>query len=331
VTIAPRRATGELVGTKGVPELRLACGASNKGRHLQSTKINATMIKLIIAYNLMSLEYGKEGFTLIELSIVLVIIGLLVGGILVGQDLIKAAEVRAQISQIEKYNQAVNTFRAKFGGLPGDLAVGTANQFGFVTTSCDGGQGERDGNGLIDGFPSYITVQGVGETALFWGDLSSPAAGDLIEGSFPNSGAAAFHCAGSSPVLTATPGTTYIGDYFPLGKIGHGTFVYTYENNGYNWYGLSAITSEDIYGNIVSTGTIPVTQTYNIDKKIDDGLPMTGSVMAVYLFNQAITNSNNAAADNTTTCYNTTSNVYSIGSAANYGSGGNCALSFRFQ
>ena len=38
------------------------------------------------------------GFTLIELSIVLVIIGLLVGGVLVGQDLIRAAGVRAQIS-----------------------------------------------------------------------------------------------------------------------------------------------------------------------------------------------------------------------------------------
>jgi prepilin-type N-terminal cleavage/methylation domain-containing protein len=44
------------------------------------------------------------GFTLIELSIVLVIIGLIVGGVLVGQDLVKAAGVRATISQIEKFN-----------------------------------------------------------------------------------------------------------------------------------------------------------------------------------------------------------------------------------
>ena len=51
------------------------------------------------------------------MSIVLVIIGLIVGGILVGQSLIAAAAVRAQISQIEKYNTAVNTFRDKYGGL----------------------------------------------------------------------------------------------------------------------------------------------------------------------------------------------------------------------
>ena len=45
----------------------------------------------------------KTGFTLVELSIVIVIIGLIVGGVLVGQDLIKSAEIRSQISQIEQY------------------------------------------------------------------------------------------------------------------------------------------------------------------------------------------------------------------------------------
>ena len=44
---------------------------------------------------------SNRGFTLIEMSIVLVIIGLVVGGVLVGQDLIRAAYERAQISQIE--------------------------------------------------------------------------------------------------------------------------------------------------------------------------------------------------------------------------------------
>src|SRR5665213_1826112 len=103
----------------------------------------------------------SPGFTLIELSIVLVIIGLIVGGILVGQDMIKAAEVRAQISQIEKYNQAVNTFRAKFNAIPGDMPASTANQFGFyVGTNCTGTQGHRDGNGLIDGAITWTLIQG---------------------------------------------------------------------------------------------------------------------------------------------------------------------------
>ena len=63
----------------------------------------------------------RHGFTLIEMAIVIIIIGLIVGGIMVGQTLISAATVRAQATQIEKYHQAVNTFREKYGYLPGDM------------------------------------------------------------------------------------------------------------------------------------------------------------------------------------------------------------------
>jgi len=66
-----------------------------------------------------------SGFTLIELSIVLVIIWLIIGGVLTGQDLIKSAEIRAQISQIEKYNTAVNAFKLKYNCTPGDCPNAT--------------------------------------------------------------------------------------------------------------------------------------------------------------------------------------------------------------
>jgi len=190
----------------------------------------------------------------------------------------------------------------------------------------------RDGNGLIDGSALYPLTELEGETGLFWQDISSASAGNLIEGSFPNSGGTAINCSpGFAVVLSTTPGSTYIGAYLPAGKIGHGTFVYPYETSGFNWYGLSAATSSLSNGVLNTSPSIPVVQAYNVDKKVDDGLPTTGAVQTFYLTGANYTASPSGATDTTTTCYNTTNNAYSVSSLANYGAGGNCALSFRFQ
>jgi prepilin-type N-terminal cleavage/methylation domain-containing protein len=277
----------------------------------------------------------RAGFTLIELSIVLVIIGLIVGGVLVGQSLISAAEVRAQITQIEKYNSAVNTFRGKFNAIPGDMNAATAQQYGFaIGSGCNGSIGRRDGNGLLDGASISTLDQGQGETTLFWQDLSNTGTGNFIDGTFPNSGAAAVGCI-SSLALSLTQGTSYLGDYYPVGKIGHATFIYVYENNGVNWYGLSAATSvSNVSGALSSNVTLPVIQAYNMDSKVDDGLPGSGNVQAIYINGQNAVPPANAP--NTTTsggtsssCYDTTTSTYSI--TVNNGNGGNCALSFKFQ
>src|SRR5689334_20830022 len=93
---------------------------------------------------------SESGFTLIELSIVLVIIGLIVGGVLVGQDMIKAAQIRATVAQIEKYNTAVNTFRNKYNALPGDMSNPTYF-FPSVTGANAATTGLGNNNGLIEG------------------------------------------------------------------------------------------------------------------------------------------------------------------------------------
>lgn len=54
----------------------------------------------------------KNGFTLVELSVVLVIISLIVAGILIGRDLIRSAEVRRQVSQLESFETAANAFKS---------------------------------------------------------------------------------------------------------------------------------------------------------------------------------------------------------------------------
>lgn len=68
-----------------------------------------------------------RGFTLIEMSIVLIIIGLIIGGILKGQELIESARQKNLMSQIDGLRAATNTFFDRFKALPGDYTLATTN------------------------------------------------------------------------------------------------------------------------------------------------------------------------------------------------------------
>ncbi|MBY6117485.1 prepilin-type N-terminal cleavage/methylation domain-containing protein [Mameliella alba] len=67
----------------------------------------------------------RSGFSLVELSIVLVILGLLIGGVLTGQNLIRAAELRSVMTEFKTYQTAVMTFRDKYFALPRDMTNAT--------------------------------------------------------------------------------------------------------------------------------------------------------------------------------------------------------------
>jgi len=209
-----------------------------------------------------------QGFTLIELSIVLVIIGLIVGGILVGQDLIKAARVRATIGQIEKYNTAVNTFQTKFNGLPGDLNATTASGFGLYGAA--GTTGRGDGNGLIDGIVAGVSAQysWSQEAGILWVHLSQA---NLLDGTF--SGA----WDGASPVAVATAS---VSSTWPLAKIGLGNYIDVGSAGGINYWFITGVLSAAATGAITSNTNLTPIDAYNMDIKLDDGSPLTGIVQA---------------------------------------------------
>ncbi|MFN7094242.1 MAG: prepilin-type N-terminal cleavage/methylation domain-containing protein [Burkholderiales bacterium] len=240
---------------------------------------------------------SHQGFTLVELSIVLVIIGLIIGGVLTGQDLIKAAEVRATIGQYEKYNTALNTFRAKFNGHPGDLpnAVG----FDFATKKKILGHG--DGNFLIEGGAADSTLA-VGETVLFWSDLSTA---NLVDSSFN----------GTDTATAITAGT--VSQTLPSAKLGRGNHFTVFSVAGLNYYQIAGVTATDATGAYTLTNSITPTEAYNIDTKLDDGLATTGIVQAM-----ASTSALNTIAPTgagATFCVTTdlTPNNYNIKNAAN--------------
>ena len=202
---------------------------------------------------------AKLGFTLIELSIVLVIIGLLVGGILVGRDLIKAAEVRGTVSQMEKYTTAVNTFRSKYNGIPGDIL--NASNFGFDASR---GASMGDGDGVIE------SVQGsagsfAGETSCFWDDLTAAALiGDGL----------------NSSTACGTSTATNLAISLPQTKLGRGNYIIVGNTGGINYWAITGITALGATAGWIAPGDLLTNEeAFQIDSKIDDGGPTAGSVM----------------------------------------------------
>lgn len=298
-----------------------------------------------------AIQSSQRAFTLIELAVVIIIIGLVVGGILVGRDLVVSSEVQAQISQINKYQLAVNTFKAKYGYLPGDIIATDAAQFGFLARGSARGQG--DGNGLIEGnYDSGTGYSGVfpaGETVLFWEDLSAAKMVDTYLGGVP-------------VTVWAKNVVGGVGSVFPKALIGKGNYVYVYSlgqysgsgwsSRGIHYFGVSVITgftTGSTSGEIAGTLGLTVKQAYDIDKKVDDGSPLSGKVQTLYVDSGKInlagtfagsvmdlnvfTDPNYQNYPSSTTCFDnggtwTRPQQYSVG--VSNGDNKTCALSFQF-
>jgi len=183
----------------------------------------------------------SKGFTLIEIAIVLVIIGLLLGGVLKGQELITGARVRNLISQEEGIKAAFFGFQDRYRSLPGDYAS-AATDINCGATPCASG----DGNGRIDA----PNAGGTHEELVAWNHLS--AAG-FLNGSFT------FTTGDATPTDANSPKNAY-SVYMQLG----------YDNN----YGTGTPPSKH---NVKTGGQIPVEIMAEVDRKIDDGNPYSGS------------------------------------------------------
>ena len=260
----------------------------------------------------MSINKKSLGFSLIELSIVLVIIGLVAGGVLVGQDLINSAAIRTQISQIEKYQTAVHAFQAKYEYLPGDIPAPYATYFGFnARGNCFGDVnciGEGDGNGILEdsNWNNSAVTQGygayglAGELVLFWSDLSK--AGLISEGFSLAQANRGFY---SNQLLSTLGGiisentSPSVKDLFPYAKIGYGYIVvqsggieysgsWKKPSNGINYFSTFSMDYwNNKYNGVPNNRTnmggniFTPQQAYSIDAKIDDGLPQYGNVTAM--------------------------------------------------
>jgi len=130
--------------------------------------------RLLLAFPTMT--EAPRGFTLIELAIVLVVIGLLLGGILKGQELIESARARNLISQMDSIRAAYYAFQDKYRAVPGDYPgpLAQANLAGIANDQVGG-----NGDGVIRDTPMAR------ESLLVWVHLSHA---NLISGNYQASG-----------------------------------------------------------------------------------------------------------------------------------------------
>ena len=219
---------------------------------------------------------GSKGFTLVELSIVLVIIGLLLGSVLAGQSMIRSMELQSVISDVTKYKDMAVQFKKQYNAIPGDMV--DAEQFWGKSTACAGlsttGTCNGDGNSLVQtaGSPNATN-----EIYQFWRQLV--LAGKIV-GSYSGtsgSGGGVDSVAGVNvPLAHITNGGWDTGS-----TTADGTSVITIPDTHYtldygNFFRIGAKTSGSSY-------TAPLFKpddAASIDTKIDDGLPGRGGVIA---------------------------------------------------
>lgn len=174
----------------------------------------------------------------------LVIIGLLLGGVLKGQELITGARVRNLISQQDGIKAAFFGFQDRYRALPGDYAAASTN-INCGATPCFSG----DGNGRIEA-PNTATTH---EEILAWNHLTSAG---FLNGSYV--------MAASSTSLPADSNNP---------KNPYSVFVQLVYDNV---YGDPAIVTTPSKHNLKTGSQVPVEIIAEVDRKIDDGKPYSG-------------------------------------------------------
>lgn len=214
-----------------------------------------------------------QGFTLVELAIVLGVIGLIVGAIMAGQSMVRASKVKSVSSDLSRYRTAANNFQDRFTLFPGDMtnatslwgiAAGTGADATCYDTStlgsirtCNG-----DGDGTIDSY---------NETFRFWQHLANS---QMIEGTFTGTkGSASYdHDVGSN-----CPGTKLtnvgIGVTYSASSISSATQFDLIPSNYF-------VVGAEVAGELLTGAAFSPSEVQNIDTKLDDAYPGRGIIIA---------------------------------------------------
>lgn len=192
--------------------------------------------------NTMNTMRQNSGFTLVEIAIVLVIIGLLLGGVLKGQAMIDNAKIKNLINDMEGISTAFRAYQDRYKTLPGDDKRADNAGRGWANATAGGGNGLLANNNAFDA--------GANENQRLWQHLRYAG---LISG----------NPAGTTNNVDGLANPTHAYD----GKLG-------VSNTTATW-GLG------LRGNIICASAVPGMAGQALDANLDDGLPDSGSIRAV--------------------------------------------------
>lgn len=243
----------------------------------------------------------RAGFSLVEISIVLVVIGLLVGSVLAGQSLIHSAKLRNVIEDVTEFRQAVTFFREQYAEYPGDMPTATQNWgaadggdglgadcrnvISTTKTTCNG-----DGDGKIETNADFATAN---EALRLWQHLANA---ELLENRFTG----AFNASGNLEAGTNVPEAPVNGGVYEIYYRGTALFGRT--------------------GHLIKLGAIRTTTADNavlspndafaLDEKYDDSKADSGAIVALDALDAGgcVTNGTTASAPSSYLSLDTTRN-----------------------
>lgn len=233
-----------------------------------------------------------QGFTLVELSVVLVIIGLITAGITGGQKLVEQAKLRNVIVDLNGYKTAYNTYRLKYASIPGDHK--NATDYWPGQTANGNGDGiifDHDGEGMgqdedMKAMQHLVLAGFVAKQSYFASYWPQVVGNNVPSGPFGGQG----YRFQSVPWRIALPW----GAYAAYGKrTGNGM--------------VAGVTVTDVWGAFLTSS-----QAQSVDAKMDDGLPASGDVHS--LPHYGITSDCNLGSAGTWT--DPGQNTYNVGNTA---------------
>lgn len=228
--------------------------------------------------------HSRRGFTLIEISIVLVVIGFLASGVVLGRELISAYQLRNVASDLEKFRTATMAFKLKYDTLPGDMFPEEAAKFGLfqITAPCGPPCTFGDGHiGNSSANPTFVT-----EIYAYWRHLSEAGmlganyASDLKTNGEPNIPSPATTEEADAWDSNNLPKISYTKSYWRMIPT-FSRWIYDPNTGTTNWTG-EIKQNYFIVGASITNNPMLINQIWAIDTKIDDGKPNTGKMFELF-------------------------------------------------